>query len=624
MMASKLKSSSPIIKKTVAKVKTKKLLASFSKFKTTQSIIGASFVALIGAYYVITTLAGSDKAVSRAADTIVMEYITSHGHGSDTSALPQFNPEAAILYGNGLLLCGVETAHEAGTNPLNSTQLTNSQVQTLISSITNTGLFKSADSAMPKDLGPIGEAESITVNFLGGAKQSAFFTGAKSPALQQAENIINSKCSNVTTPYLPEGVVLNTRKTSQSAPGVALVDGNGLSLPDSTEPTTKTTYGLEAKGLLSKFGKRSKVTLTAGSSTYDATIQPILPTAKPITFKQASGTAIAASYAPMRMYWFYPAELSNPDPNYNTIYPAVSYSIRSFYAAQEYNKAPSAINAGLVHGQHTSAYYHACQAGQTCTSDGDMNAYNNVRAEMKARGYEPNNQAVVVLSQIPSSRGVNWCYGYGGPEGSVTNALTTYGTGFAISFGYYPTTTHACEAGTLRYWNTAHEYGHVLGFVHTCGEVGSLMDGCLTPAYNAAWPSFFHINSGQRSDANLHSAGLNQRITGRVVNGSTGVAISGARIFTCTGLDTVSPVKTNSTGVFDFRLTTNAGFCIRVTSGAPTGYKATTNNNIEHAGVGTFEYQVAGKNCYHNTTCNSAQQTWDRTVDYGYSFSYKP
>jgi len=584
-MAAKLKGKKMTAKKKATKSKSVTLLPSLPKFKRIQAIVGVMVVAGIGAYYILTSLASGPNAVSTAADTIVLEYVAQHGHGVDISALPEFQPEPAILYGNGLLLCGVGHFHGADANPLHSAMLSSTQLSSLINSVSNSGVFKAPAVTTVGDFMPAGAEESVVVNYITGAKKTAFFAGTKPAGLQQAEDIITSKCATVATPYRPEGVVLNTRKSAQADTALSNVDGTGLPLAATTEPDTQELHGLQSQLALNKFGGHSKANITSDGQTYDATIQPILPTAKGISFKQAPGTALAGSYAPLRMYWFYPYELGSADPYYNTIYPAVSSSVRSFYAAQIYGKQASAVNAGLVHGQHTSAWYHACQSGQSCYSDGDLNAYNNVRAEMRARGYEPNNQAVDVLSQIPSSRGSNWCYGYGGPSGSVTNSLSSssaaYSTGFAITFGYGP--SRPCEAGTLRYWNTAHEYGHVLGLNHTCGETGSIMDSCNIAAYNASWPSYFHVNSSQKTDLNLHSLGLNQRIQGRVYNGSTGAGYA-ASIYTCTGLGTITA---NANGYFDARLGTNAGFCLRVTAGAPAGYTLTTNNNSEHAGAGT-------------------------------------
>ena len=602
-------------KKKLNKSKSASFLPSFPKFKRVQAIVGIAAVAGIGAYYILSSIAGGPNAVPSASNSIVLEYVAAHDHGVNTDSLPEFHSEPAILYGNGLLLCGVGHGKSANTNELTSTTLTSAQIASLLSSVSDTGIFKLPAVNTVDDFAVDSSEESIAVNYLSGAKKTAYFAGPKPAALLKAEEIITAKCASVNKAYDPEGVVVTSRKVDSPSTDLVTIDGSGIDLTSSAEPKAVELHGLQASNAKNKFSNNSKAKISLDGTAVEATLQPILPLADPISYRQSPGTALASSYVPMRMYWFRPSDRALYS-NYGE-YSTISAQIRGFFSAQIYNKVPSASNNGVVVGQQTTAYYHACQANISCSSDGDMNAYNNILAEMKARGLVTSGWSTNVASQVPSSRGAGWCYGYGGPIGGVRSASTSFG----ITFGY-GSTTGGCDVtnGTLKYWVPSHEYGHTLGLAHTCGEAGSLMDNCSSPAYNAAWTSYFHVNSGQKSDLNINSLGLNNRIQGRVYNGSTGAGIA-ASIYTCTGLGNIT---TDANGNFDARLGTKAGFCLRVVSGAPSGYKLTTYENSEHAGATSYEAQVAGYNCYHNTACSSTQQTWDRTIDSGYNFNYTP
>ena len=461
------------MKKKLNKTKSANFLPSFPKFKRVQAIVGIAAVAGIGAYYILSSIAGGPNAVPTASNSIVLEYAAAHDHGVNTDSLPEFHSEPAILYGNGLLLCGVGHNKKANSSELTSTILSSAQISDLLSSVSDTGIFKLPAINTVDDFAVDSSEESIAVNYLSGAKKTAYFAGSKPAALQKAEDIITAKCASVNKAYDPEGVVVTSRKVDSPSAGLDTVDGTGIDLTSSTEPKSVELHGLQAANAKNKFGNRSKARLSHDGTEIEATLQPILPLAEPIAFRQAAGTALASSYVPMRMYWFRPSDRALYS-NYGE-YTAISAQIRSFYTAQVYNKVPSAANNGVVVGQQTTAYYHACQANISCSSDGDMNAYNNILTEMKARGLVSSGWSTNVASQVPSSRGAGWCYGFGGPIGGVRAASTSFG----ITFGY-GSTSGGCDVtnGTLKYWVPSHEYGHTLGLAHTCGEVGYMMDNC--------------------------------------------------------------------------------------------------------------------------------------------------
>ncbi len=96
-----------------------------------------------------------------------------------------------------------------------------------------------------------------------------------------------------------------------------------------------------------------------------------------------------------------------------------------------------------------------------------------------------------------------------------------------------------------------------------------------------------------------------------------GAPAAGIKIETCTGHYPV----TDSSGNWTLTLDVGAGFCARVSSGVRAGWQGpSTNNNGENTGSKTYEYQIAGVNCYH--ICAAPQRYWDLATDNNYNFHY--
>ncbi len=118
----------------------------------------------------------------------------------------------------------------------------------------------------------------------------------------------------------------------------------------------------------------------------------------------------------------------------------------------------------------------------------------------------------------------------------------------------------------------------------------------------------------------LSSAATSISAYGRLYDSRTGHGISSAKVFIC---DQGRTLTTDSGGYFRFNIATGAYYCARVTAGKPSGWTGPVlSNRPEHATAKTYENQVAGKNCYHVSTCPSATQTWDRASDTGIYFKY--
>ncbi len=89
-------------------------------------------------------------------------------------------------------------------------------------------------------------------------------------------------------------------------------------------------------------------------------------------------------------------------------------------------------------------------------------------------------------------------------------------------------------------------------------------------------------------------------------------------IETCTG----QQVRSDGNGNFRFNVNSGAGFCVRASGQPGVWGTPTTNNNgdVGGANVPSYEYQIAGKNCYH--ACGGGANTWDRNTDGSYDFNW--
>jgi hypothetical protein len=618
-------------KKSVPKKSTKQQLLKSSSTLSRRSILAfIGIFALVGTYLIYRAFAGGPYAVPVAADQIVLSYSLPHQHAHANTILSDFNPDAAVLYGNGLLLCSDPHAHENHTqNPIRTTTLTSTQVSSLISDLKAGGFFELNPTYSINDLAISEFSTSVTVNLIAGAKEVRYDSGVKPTGLALAEATIQARCNKAGKPYLPSSIVVNAHRADANDANVeqATYDGSDLTLPETDEVSPTLVSGALAKSILNRTHGSNRAKFTKNGTTYAASFDPVYPISKGVSLtpKQKPGTAVAAGAMYVRWYWFYP---SNQAASSNTgTMATIRSEISKFYSSQVSNKVSTFTSTYILKGAQIDSWYRACHTtacndyvanlSTNCSNCNKTDAimYLNIKDELTATGKIPSGQSVNVLSQMRSGYGQYYCSGIGGSNGSTVTGTTS---GFSTTFS--SGLTDGCQNGSAQYWVPGHENGHTFALAHTCGEVGSIMDSCNSANYT--WPSGYHVNSGQRSDLNLHSLAFNQNLTGRVFNSTSNTPISGASITTCTGLDSASPVKTDGNGYFSIRLGTKAGFCVRVASGAPAGYKIVTTNNPEHSTATSFEYQVAGYNCYKNTACSSSQQTWDRSADSGYNFTY--
>ena len=108
-------------------------------------------------------------------------------------------------------------------------------------------------------------------------------------------------------------------------------------------------------------------------------------------------------------------------------------------------------------------------------------------------------------------------------------------------------------------------------------------------------------------------------LSGRAYNADTGSGYAGVTVTLCGAGSAV----TTSSGNWQLTVAAGTPYCARIAGGGPVGINGPITRNNPEAGVSTtYENQVAGTNCYHNTGCAADQQVWDRVVDGGLDFVY--
>jgi hypothetical protein len=126
-------------------------------------------------------------------------------------------------------------------------------------------------------------------------------------------------------------------------------------------------------------------------------------------------------------------------------------------------------------------------------------------------------------------------------------------------------------------------------------------------------------------------AGMTTTVSGRVYNISSGAGYANVTVYFC---NTNGTALTDATGAFHKEILQGSEFCARVSSfpyatAGLSGPKAVNNNaaTIGNAET-TYEYQVAGSNCFGSAVCSANQQRWDRNfpsalTDSGYDLVYR-
>jgi hypothetical protein len=110
------------------------------------------------------------------------------------------------------------------------------------------------------------------------------------------------------------------------------------------------------------------------------------------------------------------------------------------------------------------------------------------------------------------------------------------------------------------------------------------------------------------------------QLSGRVYERANGAGVANAAVYLC-GENGFA--YTDSEGKWTAKLASGMGYCARVVGGTPAGEVAVAVNANPDVGTpDSYEYQYAGKNCYHSSGCSALASKWDRAQDSGLDFAF--
>jgi uncharacterized repeat protein (TIGR02543 family) len=445
----------------VAKAKHTRL-ASSKQFSPKQLAFLVGALVLMGLYIVFQTFASDAGKFQAEATNLVAQYTLPE----DGPAFTAYQPPVAMLYGNGLLLCGKADLTKAV--PITKAQLSAAQIQDIVRSIDATG-FKSLEptyAASPGDKS-FELATTLLLNSAKGTQRVMYFSGAKPPAFSKTEEILKQACVSATEAFVPTKIKVKAVKLP-AVPGSQATNLSKEAAPSALSSfqgnvDLRDVEGQEAQALLEqlKGSQRGRV------GDYEVYVLPVLPEYKliePPLSKPKEGVAEAAADRKVRIVWFYAKDQTLNTAQFNEFKTTVVKGIHDFYT-QEVGKPFDIVSVTAVQGKQNLAYYKTCHNDSYCGGKAPERAvWDNLNANRAGDGLNP--VPNLVNNIVTQFGGANGCYGLGW-------------AGFSLSFDY-----NACRSSGTEYYYTipAHEWGHGFGLGHSDGDY-TLMDSYAICTY---------------------------------------------------------------------------------------------------------------------------------------------
>ncbi len=577
-----------------------------------------SFVLLfviVGVYFVYQSFAG--KPLPNGADETIIEMIREHSEVGSVELLTQPETLPFRLYGNGLAICGdyadSDTTHSA---QYYSKQFTKSELNNFVAKF-NQAKFVSLDQmyvSSPRNA-IANNARTITFNTVDSSTQVTTFLGdsAVPQGFTKAEMAINELCASMTQPYSSDNVSLRTKKV----PPKLVANSPTEEVPSEIETPVKDEVVHVQSNVETSSAKNiaKKIAGSKGSKFYktaDGVVQVVvsqqLPYAKqkvPTNKKSHQTkttmgmTSVSASAGgTVRFALFCP---NNGCNQYNI--DAYMNSVRDWYRSVQ-GKTFDVQKISIVNGSHPASYYQSQDSTVVF-----QRIFNEIYDKKMFKSASPI-QLITGFSLGPRS----WC--------GVANIPPNFTSQYALAITDFspPSSSAVCAGNTtsgtgFEYRVVAHELGHNFTLTHTTGQ--GQAGGIMGYDYACNWPAC-SLNALQslylQSNPLFYVSGP-VGIAGQVSYG--GKPIGGMQIETCTGQ---YPTTNNDNGYFLWSTQGGSGFCIRNLKPLTGVSGPATNNNNENKNSKTYEYQIAGRSCYH--ICGAPQYSWDLGVDYLFNFRY--
>jgi hypothetical protein len=251
-----------------------------------------------GIAYLAVNYAAAPLTLPTGANDLVMEYHLPEKAHQTSADIPEYEAPAALLYGDGRLLCGSDST----SNPTktNAGHLTATQTEAFVDQLKNIGFLNMQPIYSTKKYRVDDFETQVLLNFTSGSRTVAYMDGPKPVAFSQLEQAVNNLCQqNATLPYEPDSVGLNIVKQPSPESQAQAWTGPDV-LKDKNDFVNLS--GVDAKKTVAAL-KTNRQKVRSGKTYYQVAVQPIIPNYKlPVPAKKHSVFGFMGFLKPKKAY----------------------------------------------------------------------------------------------------------------------------------------------------------------------------------------------------------------------------------------------------------------------------------------------------------------------------------
>jgi hypothetical protein len=443
--------------------------------------------AAIGITILVSTFADNSTGDIPSADNqIVLKYSIGMPHILKENDLPTFMYPAALLYGDGRMLCSdshqsmsASSAHNTMSQDpptLLERRLNKREVKKFVSKVKQLGFDQAANKNRSGNrfIEPAASGDHILLNSTRGYELASLYAGESERSFEAIRQYLEDECAKAQAEFQPEELIIESVQVPQSSAVAA------PTVPKEFVPTLGGRDRVKQIRLRGDNARRAAAAIDEKVQTYRVDGKAVKVRKTPAVPKfeapkparrNKNGTVDAAASKLTRWLWVLPSDSGSGGD-----IAAVANDVRNFFQAR-IGKTFDISETTIVRGSKTASQYRTCPTGADCQGYESKAVFYNLQSEFNRSDTSTN-----IIYDIPVKTG---CIGWGGPVAASGGPELVNDTGFAA-------TTTGCNWYDGMRTVAAHENGHSYGLSHTCDN--TLMSEC------SGRPSKFSeipINGGQ-------------------------------------------------------------------------------------------------------------------------------